>query len=302
MFENLTTKKQAEAEVVRLESIAKNLEKNTKDSQIQIDRTLAEVVRLEGVAKDLEESNKQAQVDFEKSIEAQSVLLKKAEEDTEVAKGVLTELKSKITIAQEEKTDAEKIQNNLKEEIDAIQEVIRGKHGVLEYIDADIKSRKKQFENDKVTASKEMQLIKDCVVEKREELTTTENNMALIVAKFQREKVLLQSDIETRVVNIKAGEIASKKALNAAQLAEARQAVAEKATVLAEDNLIKFDILTDKAKEDFETATSELATLEVEVKALTIERLNSKAFMDALNNKESNLKRKYEEVGLEYKQ
>ena len=273
-----------------------------KKAQTQLDKMLAEVSRLKTVGIEIEEANKEALLKGNSSVdELNKSIADLAFQESEVI-SKLKELRKDITTESKKKNEIKEKTKLVHNELSKLDAKIKEKQVYVFKLIQDKDKVSEGYSKQKLEKSKELESLDRDIVQKRQKSLQEEAVIKIHIKKKKKEL----SCAEESISNIKLKEDALSKKMNDsvknADEAERRQVIAEK-----KENECKAIIETINV--DIEANIPVLRSLKKEIelekdelKKVTIDRINSKKYMEELKNKETNLKRKYEDVGLEYKQ
>lgn len=278
-----------------------DFEKAKKEAQDQIDAALAEVDRLKTVAKNLEESNKRTEelfVNKEKSLKAS---LSVVESDFANAKLNLQKIKDQISEQQLTKTKLSEDINARREDIVTFEKLITEKKAILTSIEDEIIKAANRYSELVTNKEKELEIINNKIESANNLATVEEIKAKTTLKKLQEDITAAESALAKIDENYKLTSDETRKRQSETSLAEHNKEVAEKAVIVAEAKLRQITSEVEVQTSLLEAKKKEVETVEVELKPLLAKRIDSINFMKELENKEANLKKRYEDVGLEYK-
>lgn len=286
--------------IERLQSEGARLASANKQTQDNIDAALAEVDRLKTVATELKHSNGEAETAYEKRELELHNKLNALEDDVKIAWDNLgavkeqiateqtskSELESGIKLLKQEKLDTETAVAVAVKELDSL---------IIQMVDATRNSDKQIEAHSNV-------------------MRELEQELHAFVAKADRQKLEMVTSLKNKKVELDMADTASKNAKVELDSVLERIETYTNELSLIENNRISILAEMDEAKIDLqdikdETAANmvslgktreEIVLVQAELKPLVAKRIDSINFMQELNNKEANLKKKYEDVGLEY--
>lgn len=291
-----------EKDIEQLKATELSLQKQNKQAQDAIDGALAEVDRLKTVASEMEKVNKD-KLNFyqaeEKAYESKLVALetntiittnnlRDIESTIEDLDPIVFDLKDEIIDLRNIKTDLERLTETVKAELT---NVTKEKHDIIKDLDISIQLKKDLIQTqlskiNEVTNTLNVQTEKfdNVIAGKNTELQAVMDKIAAQKAHqiaIQADVTLLQEAINTAIN--KGESVKAEIEQSFIKLEEIKVALAVSKTTL------------DEAKKEQEIEQAKL-------KELITKRIDSVNFIEQLNNRENNLKQRYQDVGLEYPQ
>lgn len=277
-----------------------DLEKLRQDAQNQLDQKLAEVDRLAIVAKELEKKNVDAQIEHDKLVNALRGDIDSLRTDKAFAEEEIEKVKMVLKERQNEANDLRRAINVLAVESETTANLIEEKKRELAVVEQ--------------TGEKIIKAIEVKIAEKQREielagadfLTSAEmHNKELTSLNKAIEKARKELDEVTRSIEESNTNLSNIKEETKTVLHEAEQA--DHRVVLANEEAAKagkeLDLLVESIKsseEELSLLRVEIETVRAELKPLLAKRIDSINYMKELEYKEANLRKKYEDVGLEY--
>ena len=277
-----------------------DFEKLRQDAQNQLDQTLAEVDRLTSVAKELEKKNAEAQTEHDKLVESltsdiDSLRAEKDFEEDEV---------EKVKVTLKERQDE---LSNLKIDLDC------SKADIQALIDIIIE-KKQELSSTEQTGIKDIQKLDEKITSKKKEMEAQAYNFLTSKQFYDKELSTLTKSIEKaqKELDVVTGAVdeTNKTLANTKKEVKDIQHDAENAdhqVILAREELVKVENQIKTTTQESEIATTTLNSLKEEIevvqkelKPLLAKRIDSINYMKELEYKEANLRKKYEDVGLEY--
>lgn len=278
-----------------------DFEKAKKEAQDQIDAALAEVDRLKTVAKNLEESNKRTEELFVNKEKALKASLSVVESDFANAKLNLQKIKDQISEQQLTKSNLSEDINSRREDLVTFEKLIADKKAILSSNEDEIIKAANRYSELVTNKEKELEIINNKIESANNLATVEEIKAKTTLKKLQEDITAAESALAKIDENYKLTSDETRKRQSETSLAEHNKEVAEKAVIVAEAKLRQITSEVEVQTSLLEAKKKEVETVEVELKPLLAKRIDSINFMKELENKEANLKKRYEDVGLEYK-
>lgn len=278
------------------------LEESKKAAQEKIDKALFEVSRLETVASELKKTNEAALIQYQEVTDGQQSRITDLAYDESIAVQSLSDVRDKIDSAEQERASALSEVKSLKTEILNMKAEVANELTAKEELETSDLRKLELFNKQVLEKESELQALDKAIASRQQDFLNEEADLKAGLARLNKDLESKDGLLIAKKIELEEDSREVKQLKNLAADAERSQGDAEKATLQAQSKL-EATIGESKVKSaELAETKSQLEVLKVEVKQLTIERFNSKNFMEELRSKESNLKKRYEEVGLEYKQ
>lgn len=272
----------------------------TKEAQDRLDATLAEIDRLKNVKSGLENSNKVDEVDFNKEKTIRAAEIKALEDDTNTALVNKKEVVAKLEIELAKKIEIEDAIKTLKGNAQDIETEIFVKTTTLETLNTSLNTVSKDIQNQKDThaalmRSNEQEALRFIDASNKQKNETADSlRLAKIELEAVNTKIISAQETLNNILKQVKGtfdeisEIEHKKKLVNKEFSDLNDNL----------NIIKSELeLNTKALVE---SKKEIETTQAELKPLIAKRIESITFIEELNNRENNLKKRYADVGLEY--
>lgn len=277
-----------------------DFEKLRQDAQNQLDQKLAEVDRLAGVAKELEKKNAEAQTEHDELVETltgdiDSLRAEKAFSEEEVEKGKIDLTKSK-----EAKKKVKTSIDSLEADLQAVTDLITEKEHQLSVIEKTGEETIKTIEAKVAAKQKEAESLNQNFLDATQINNREIASLTKAIDKAQKELAETEKDIEANRVESARFQKISKDAAREAEQADHRVVLANEEAVKAEQRITVLTQESEIATTTLASLKEEIEAVQSELKPLLAKRIDSINYMKELGYKEANLRKKYEDVGLEY--
>lgn len=277
-----------------------DFEKLRKDAQNQLDQKLAEVARLTETAKELKKKNAEAQAEHDKLVDTLQGNIDSLRADKAFAEEEVSKVKESLAVKQDELYIAQRSIDEVNIEYDDITDLIEEEKRELAVVE---QTGEKTVKAIKAKVAEKQAELKDIQTKVDIKVAATNNELASLskeVEKARKELAETEKDIEANKVESVRFQNISKEAMRDAESAEHRAVLAREEVEKAEKRLATLTEETNTAKTALASLKAEIEEVEAELKPLLAKRIDSVNYMKELEYKEANLRKKYEDVGLNY--
>ncbi len=277
------------------------MDKAKIDAQKQVDAALAEADRLKAVAKDLEESNKKAETAALARIDALKESISSFFNERKVAEMAFLKAQNELTVKLNEKTTLVAEIKNRREDLISFENIITAKKTELKTVEEAISRIKEKHVASTTEKAKELAALEVFIANKKYQFEQEETDLKIAINKLKSVLLLEESVLAAKKEELKTVNTDTKNLQSDAATAEHRKSIFERDLISAENKLITVSAETRNQSELLIALKQEVEIVQTELRPLLAKRIESINFMKELENREANLKKKYEDVGLEYK-
>ena len=289
-----------EQEIEQLKTAGLSLQKQNKQAQDAFDNALAEVDRLKTVAIELEKANKAKEAMYQQQELALIDEIKLLEDDTEIALANLNTVKEQIVGQEVIKTDLDNaIRSQEQEKSDGQTEVdvaVEELDSITLQIETATKNHEKQTESHRASMTSHQQETLRFLEVSNQQKNETEASLQLAKAALALESGMVtaaKANLDSVIERIETytnelSLIENNRVITLKDLDTAKETLSN--TI---ENIQAQDVLLESLKK-------EVVIVQAEMKPLITKRIESISFMEELKHKEANLRKRYEDVGLEY--
>lgn len=277
-----------------------DFEKLRQDAQNQLDQKLAEADRLARVAKELEKKNVEAQAEYDKLVNALRGDIDSLRTDKAFAEEEIEKVKMVLKERQNEANDLRRAINVLAVESETTANLIEEKKRELAVVEQTGEKTIKAIEVKIAEKQREIELAGADFLTSAEMHNKELTSLNKAIEKARKELDEVTRSIEESNTNLSNIKEETKTVLHEAEQADHRVVLANEEAAKAVEEL---DLLVESIKsseEELSLLRVEIETVRAELKPLLAKRIDSINYMKELEYKEANLRKKYEDVGLEY--